>query len=86
MPDGKLVNVELDYSDVLEDVEIRGDFFLEPPKALEALESALEGVSSDASRQELVSAMQSVRADLIGFSREDIADTVLQAMGRGDEV
>lgn len=82
--DGKLVNVETEYSEVFESVDIRGDFFIEPPQALDALENAVEGLSVDSSRDEIVSQMKFVDADLIGFSRGDIADALLEAVGRGE--
>lgn len=83
---GKLVNVELDYKDRFENVDIRGDFFIEPPNALQIIESRLEGLPVDTARQEIVSEMQFVNADLIGFSHEDVADVLLEACGRGDEI
>lgn len=82
VPDGKLVKVETEYSEVFEKVDIRGDFFLEPPQALDALESAVEGLSVDYSREEIISKMNFVDADLIGFSRGDIADALLEAAGK----
>lgn len=85
VPNGKLVNIEVQYSDVFEDVEIRGDFFLEPPQALEAIESRLEGLPVDSEREEIIDTMKFVNADLIGFSYSDIVDVLFKATGRGDE-
>lgn len=86
VPDGKLVNVEVDYDDRFRNVDIRGDFFIEPPNALEVIEGRLEGLPVDTPRQEIISEMRFVDADLIGFSFEDVADVLLEACGRGDEI
>ncbi|MFC7045413.1 hypothetical protein ACFQH6_08350 [Halobacteriaceae archaeon GCM10025711] len=42
VPDGKLVSVRATVDDRFQDVQIRGDFFLEPPEALADLEAAVE--------------------------------------------
>ncbi len=82
VPDGKLVNVEVDYSDRFENVDIRGDFFIEPPNALEIIESKIEGLSADAGKEEVLEELSVVDADLIGFSREVIVDVLFEAQGR----
>lgn len=79
---GKLVNIELEASDTIQNVNIRGDFFIEPPQALDALESRLEGLSVDAERSEYMEALSMVDADLIGFDRDVLIDLVFEALGR----
>lgn len=81
---GKLVKVKTEFSDVLEDVEIRGDFFIQPPEALEELEQKLEGMAADSTREELVGKLQEVEAKLIGFSADEIAEAVKKSV-QGDE-
>lgn len=80
VPDGKLVRVTATYDDVVESVTITGDFFLEPPSALGDLEAAIEGHSTDVSEVELVPAIRSVEADLIGFDAEDLAAATMEAI------
>lgn len=80
VPDGKLVRVHATYDDRIEAVEITGDFFLEPPTALEELESALEGQPADASASDLRAAIESVDAELIGFGADDLATATLEAV------
>ena len=82
VPDGKLVNVEVKYGDVFENVEIRGDFFIEPPQALQVFESKIEGLPADSSKEEILQALSMVDADLIGFSREVLVDVLMEAQGR----
>lgn len=45
---GKLVVVDLDVRDGrLSDVQVAGDFFLEPDEALEDIRNSIEGLSAD---------------------------------------
>ncbi|MFB6109321.1 MAG: lipoate protein ligase C-terminal domain-containing protein [Halodesulfurarchaeum sp.] len=80
VPDGKLVRVAVTYDDVIEDVEITGDFFLQPPDALSALEEALVGHPTDATVEDLAEAVRTVDAECIGFDAEDLARTTVEAL------
>lgn len=80
VPDGKLVRVAVTYDDTIEDVEITGDFFLEPPEALADLETAIEGQPADVSATDLAADIQAVEADLIGFDAEDLATVTVEAL------
>lgn len=81
VPDGKLVQVEAEFSDVFEHVSITGDFFVEPPEALEDIEEAVLGMSTNLSEQDMISAIEQVEADMIGFSPEDIVDALKKVVG-----
>ena len=80
VPDGKLVRVAATYDEQFRDVTITGDFFLEPPGALADLETAIEGEPVDASREQLVAAIEAVDARLIGFTATDLADAALEVV------
>lgn len=70
--DGRIVNMQ-----------INGDFFLEPAEALGLLNSSLEGASIDTDEAELarlVHAAVPAHAELIGFSPEGIATAVRRAL------
>ena len=82
VPDGKLVNVAVTCGDTIESVTITGDFFLEPPEARSSLERAIEGRPRDVSKGELVDAIETVDAQLIGFSAHHLAAAVLEAVDR----
>jgi hypothetical protein len=84
VPDGKLVKVEVEAGEKLERVKIRGDFFIEPPEALKKIQESLEGLEAGFSREEVESRVEEVDADLIGFSAEDIA-TCLEEAVRGED-
>ena len=80
VPNGKLIRVDLTYDDRIESVTISGDFFLEPPEAREELERAIEGHSNDVDREELLAAIRTVDASLIGFTAGDLADVTREAL------
>lgn len=80
VPDGKLVRVAATYDETIESVTITGDFFLEPPAAREDLEVAIEGHPTDVPEAELVSAIEAVEADLIGFDAGDLAAATMEAI------
>ena len=82
---GKLVVADLEVHDgCLAEVQIAGDFFLEPADALTDICAALEGLSVEASVDEIVSVLRNkVPSDtvLIGFSFDAIAIAVRRALG-----
>ena len=78
--DGKMVCIEAEKEDCLKNVKITGDFFLQPPNKLEEFSEILEGLGSDINREELIEKFNEVEADLIGFSREDLADLVMEVL------
>jgi len=73
---GKLVRIETTYSDVFQDVTITGDFFLEPPDALEEIEAVIEGADVDTDDDELIERINGIEAELIGFGPEHIIEAL----------
>ncbi len=86
-PGGKLVVVDLEVEGGrLRNVEVSGDFFLEPEGALDDIVAALEGASAEADESELASLMdQGLREDaaLIGFDTRSVAVAVRRAVTDG---
>ncbi|HEV2680877.1 MAG TPA: lipoate protein ligase C-terminal domain-containing protein [Rhodanobacter sp.] len=84
MPGGKLVVVDLDVRDGrLADVQLSGDFFLEPDNALHAINTALEGQPAQADEAELSRAVRdALTPDVVmyGLSPEAIAVAVRRAL------
>ncbi|NIH73131.1 hypothetical protein FHV99_000306 [Ochrobactrum sp. P20RRXII] len=82
---GKLVVVDLDVRDGrLSNVQVAGDFFLEPDEALEDIRNAVEGLSADASSEQIADAVRAgLRPDamMLGFSPEAVAIAVRRALG-----
>ena len=83
--DGKMVKIELDVQDeTVEEVRIRGDFFLQPPEKLGTLESSLQELNVDSTVDEVAAKLEPVDADLIGFSHRDIGKAFRKAV-EGEE-
>ena len=84
VPGGKLVVVDLEVVDgVIHDFHLAGDFFLEPDTALEAIDSAVNGLPADSDAKTLTEAVQSAlpkAAVLLGFSPEAVATTIRRAL------
>ncbi|WP_241066819.1 lipoate protein ligase C-terminal domain-containing protein [Achromobacter insuavis] len=84
VPGGKLVVADLEVRDGrLADVRISGDFFLEPPEALEAINAGLNGLPVDAGELELALAVQSAlpaNTEMFGFSAEAVAVVLRRAL------
>ncbi len=88
MPGGKLVVIDLAVRDArLADVQLSGDFFLEPDDALAAINRALSGLAVDSSSDTMVQAIQAglpAGAMLFGISPQAIAEAVHRALHTGD--
>jgi lipoate-protein ligase A len=86
VPGGKLLTVKLDYSDVIERIEVLGDFFLHPEDSLKEIEKSLIGVNVDESEQVLAEKVKRVvemnNIELIGITPEAIAQTIKMAVKR----
>lgn len=81
---GKLVIADFQViADKLANVSISGDFFLEPPEALEAIDQALEGMPATSDEAELTGAVAEALSDdvaMVGFSPEAVASAVRRGL------
>jgi hypothetical protein len=84
VPGGKLVVADVTVaSGRLDLVRISGDFFLEPPEALAAIDKALTNQHADAGEAELALAVASAlpaHTEMFGFSPESVAIAVRRAL------
>ena len=84
VPGGKLVVADVEVTNgKLAHVRISGDFFLEPPEALEAIDAALRGLpvsSTDTVIAEAVRRALPTDVEMFGFSPEAVAITVKRAL------
>lgn len=82
---GKLVVVDLEVRDgTLADVQVSGDFFLEPAEALDDIRASLEGLSASSTVEDIIAAVRTglrPGAEMIGFSPEAVAIAVRRALG-----
>ena len=85
VPGGKLVAGDVDEDGGrLASVRVSGDFFLEPDEALERIEAALTGLSTDSSVAQLTAAIDAAldsSVTLVGFTTESVAIAVRRALG-----
>ena len=86
VPGGKLVVVDLDLElegGRIAQVQVSGDFFLEPDTALEAINAAVRGLPADADAARISAAVQAGlpgEAMLYGISAEGVAVAVRRAI------
>ncbi|MEM6411205.1 MAG: lipoate--protein ligase family protein [Pseudomonadota bacterium] len=85
VPGGKLVTASLDIEgDKLSNIQIAGDFFLEPAEALADICEAIEGLPADTTVDAITAAIkQGVSPDtrFIGFTPESVAIAIRRALG-----
>lgn len=83
-PGGKLVMADLEVRDGrLANVEVSGDFFLEPPEALSGITGALEDAPADLAEEAFASRISEAldpEVEMIGFSAEAVARAVKRAL------
>lgn len=81
---GKLVRVEVSWSDRLETVKITGDFFLHPEEMIIEIEKQLIGLALPLDQETIVikinNLLNQFQAQLIGASPTDVVNTLLEAM------
>lgn len=84
MPGGKLVVVDLALRDGrLADVQVSGDFFLEPDSALATIDRTLEGQSASADEVALADALEKALGpdvEMYGVSPRAVAAAVRRAL------
>lgn len=84
VPGGKMVRVRARYdANTVQDLELTGDFFVDPEDGLDELTAALEGRSIE-DRDALRSALDEVDSRLVGVSNEDIVEALQEAV-QGEE-
>ncbi|KAA0892907.1 biotin--protein ligase [Pusillimonas sp. ANT_WB101] len=84
IPEGKLVVVDLQVVEgCLSNVQLSGDFFLEPPETLEAMNAALNGLPHDVTQAQLEQAINAVIGSdvmMFGITAAGVAVVVQRAL------
>ena len=84
VPGGKLVVVDLQVVDgCLQQAQLSGDFFLEPPEALARMDAALNGLPADASEEHIAQAVAAALpegTEMFGLTPEAVAVVVRRAL------
>lgn len=85
VPDGKLVVIDCDVKEgVLTNVQLSGDFFLEPDEALARIVSAVEGAPADSTSSQLAERIEHAVLPtdvLFGITPEAVGVAVRRALG-----
>jgi lipoate---protein ligase len=80
VPGGKLVVVDFEVENGhIARVAVSGDFFLEPPEALETINRAIEGAPADITARDLAARIRAELpggVEMVGFSPEAISTAV----------
>lgn len=75
---GKLLRLDVNYDNQIEQLKITGDFFLHPEDTLEKIVSALTGIALPFNKIDLITKVKFIldenEAELIGISAEDIVN------------
>jgi lipoate-protein ligase A len=86
VPGGKLVVVDLDVvGGAIANFHLSGDFFLEPDSTLEAIDSAVTGLSVDSDAATIATVVRLAlpsNAILLGFSPESVAVAVRRSLAK----
>lgn len=84
VPGGKLLVLDLDVANSrLANVQLSGDFFMEPPEALDVINNTLEGMPAETSQQDLISSLQQnlgASVSLYGITLEGVAVVLQRAL------
>ena len=82
--EGKVVKVEVEYSEVITKLTITGDFFLHPEEILEKIEESMLGLKKDAGIEAIESKIKRITeihdAQMIGISPESLALVIKEAL------
>lgn len=80
---GKMIRMDVTFSDQIMNLKITGDFFLHPEETLDLIVLELTGVSVPVQKELLTKKINQIlnnqEADLIGVTAEDIINTLEEA-------
>jgi lipoate-protein ligase A len=80
---GKLLRLDVIYSEKIESLKITGDFFLHPEETLDQISEELTGVAVPIQKElvfrKIKYIMDSNEAEMIGITLEDILNTLDEA-------
>ena len=88
IPGGKLVVVDLAVAGGrIDGVQVSGDFFLEPPETLDAINAAIDGMPADAGEEALTAAVAAAlgpETQTYGITSAGVAVAVRRALDEVD--
>jgi lipoate-protein ligase A len=86
VPQGKLLEMRIDYDSKIRKVEMLGDFFLYPEESITEIEKAIVGIGVDESEEKIAERIRRLESsegiEMIGITPEAIARAVKMAVER----
>ena len=84
VPDGKLVRIEMDYTEKIEHISISGDFFMHPEEGIEKIEKALAGVElkEEVIFDVIVKVIEEEKLELFGLDASSLTRAILICGGK----
>lgn len=80
---GKLLRIDVEISEgIVNNIEIRGDFFVHPEEGLGKIEEEVEGCDLKEVREKAEKVIQSQGIEVVGFSPADLYGAVHSAYRR----
>ena len=84
VPGGKFFRIKIDADTNINALSLTGDFFLHPEESLPAIEKSLIGLPTQTPEnifaEKIHSALAEQKANFIGVTAEDIAQTIIEAI------
>lgn len=80
---GKFLQVEISFDDVIKEIKIKGDFFMHPEEAVWELENILSGsdIKKERIQRQINDFIEKNNVQLVGISAADITDCIMEAAG-----
>ena len=87
IPGGKLIQVKIDSDEIINQVDITGDFFLHPENLLEHIENIFVGahipINKEILMEKITHTLKENEASFIGASPEDLVNLVEECIQNG---
>lgn len=84
---GKLVRIKVSFNDNIDNVEITGDFFLDPAECLYEIENSLKNSAVDFQQQEIIEKINEIvkmkKAEFVGIDSATISKVLREAIENG---
>ena len=84
VPDGKMVRIEMDYTDKIEKISISGDFFMHPEDTIEKIEKALVGIELEEEKifDAIVKVAEDKKIEFFGVDASSLTRAILICGGK----
>lgn len=84
IPGGKLLRIIVNYDARIREINITGDFFVEPAETIEELEQKIKGLELPITKEKLLEIINNVKkefnAEFLGMTSESMTDAIMEAL------